>query len=81
MKPSLIHTRKITFEVYDVHPEVGNYCVFANETVEKTDVNTLDFAYVEKISKIDGDEYVFSNDLYSPVKLIYCWKIMMSIHD
>ena len=81
MKASLIHTRKITFEVYDEHPVIGNYCVFANETVEKTDVSTLDFAYVDDIKKIDGEEYVFSNDFYNPVKLIYCWKMKMIIHD
>jgi hypothetical protein len=81
MTPSLVHTRKITFEVYDEHPKVGSYCTFANDTVEKTDASTLDFIYVEEIRNINGDEYVISNDSYVPVKLIYCWKIMMTIHD
>lgn len=33
------------------------------------------------LKKIDGEEYVFSKDFYTPVKLAYCWKMMMSIHD
>lgn len=81
MEPSLIHTRKITFEVYDEHPKVGDYCTFANETVDKTDVKRLDFIYVKELININGEDFVLSNDLYSPVKVIYCWKILMTVHD
>ena len=81
MEPSLKHTRKITFEVYDEHPKVGDYCTFANETVEKTDVEKLDFIYVKEIRNIHGLDFVISGDLYSPVQVIYCWKIMMTVHN
>jgi hypothetical protein len=52
MKPTIIHTRKITFEVYNEHPIVGDYCVFANETVEKISLNDLDFIYVSEIKNM-----------------------------
>ena len=60
---------------------MGDYCVFANDTVEITSVGALDFIYVREISPIDGIQYVYSRDLYSPVQLIYCWKLKMSVHD
>lgn len=81
MEPSLVHTRKITFEVYDEHPKVGDYCMFGNETVERVRRENLDFIYVEEIRNIDGSDFVVSRDLYHPVKVIYCWKLKMSVHD
>lgn len=81
MEPSIVHTRKITFEVYNEHPKVGDYCTFANATVEKTGKEDLDFAYVSEIRNINGEDFVVSRDLYAPVKVIYCWKLKMSVHD
>ncbi len=77
----ITHTRQITFEVYDVHPEVGDYCVFANEVPEKTDKSGIDFILVQEIRDTDSGKIVLSSDLYNPVMLKYCWKLKMSVHD
>jgi len=46
MKPSLTHTRKITLEVYNEHPKVGDYCVYThvsnlNLNLIKSPINNL----------------------------------------
>ena len=76
-KPVITHTRKVTFEVYDEHPKVNDYFVFANETVEKTQACDLDFAFAARIE----NGIVYSPDLSAPVMLKYCWKLRMHIHD
>ena len=81
MKPIITHTRKITFEVYDEHPVIGQYCVFANESVDKTNTDNIDFIYVSELREINGDVFVISPDLYNAVKLKFCWRIEMTVHD
>lgn len=81
MTPYAVHTRKITFELFDEHPQVGHYCVFANETVDKTTLEDLDFIYVAEIMERNGEKFVCSPDLHVPVMLKYCWRLKISVHD
>lgn len=71
--------RKITFELYNEHPKVGDYCMFGEEKPEIK--NNIDFIFVEELKNHNDEFIVISRDLFHPVMLKYCWKIKMTVHD
>ena len=79
MKPSLTHVSNIRFNIYDKHPEKGDYCVIGDGKIENIFLSELELLFVQDIKNMENEDYVMCKAFGGPVLLKDCWKVDIEI--